>query len=84
MAQCNKCKLNSDCQRIWKSSRNQNTCCVSFTPIVTNGDRIRAMTDEELAELLNRHNFCAHNFDCEKWKRPCGECNLDWLREEGE
>lgn len=48
----------------------------------TNADRIRAMTDEELAEFLNCHNFCAHNFDCEKGKRPCKECNLDWLKQE--
>ena len=48
----------------------------------TNADRIRAMSDEELAEFLNGHNFCAHNFDCEKGKRPCKECNLDWLKQE--
>ena len=50
----------------------------------SNADRIRAMTDEEFAELLNRHNFCAHNFDCEKGKRPCGECNLEWLKQDAE
>lgn len=50
----------------------------------TNGDRLRSMTDEELAEFLNCHNFCARNFDCEKGKQPCKECNLDWLREEAE
>lgn len=48
----------------------------------SNADRIRSMTDEELAEFLNCHNFCARNFDCEKGKRPCKECNLDWLRTE--
>ena len=48
----------------------------------TNADRIRAMTDDELAEFLNCHNFCARNFDCEKGKRPCKECNLDWLKQE--
>ena len=48
--------------------------------VVTNGDRI--MTDEELAECLNNKNFCSHNFDCEKGKAPCLQCNLDWLKEE--
>ena len=51
---------------------------------ITKADRIRSMTDEKLAELLNNHNFCAHNFDCEKGMRPCRECNLNWLREEVE
>ena len=50
----------------------------------TNADRIRAMSDEELAEFLNNQNFCARNFDCEKGMRPCRECNLDWLRQEAE
>lgn len=47
----------------------------------SNADRIRSMTDEELAEFLNGKNFCARNFDCDKGKRPCKECNLDWLKE---
>ena len=47
-------------------------------------DLIRSMSDEELAEFLNNHNFCARNFDCEKGMRPCRECNLDWLRQEVE
>lgn len=51
---------------------------------MTNADRIRSMTDEELAEILNCHNFCARNFDCENGKRPCQECNLDWLKQEAE
>ena len=48
------------------------------------GDRIRSMTDVALAEFLNCHNFCARNFDCENGKRPCQECNLDWLKQEAE
>lgn len=50
----------------------------------TNADRIRAMTDEELAEFLNCHNFCARNFDCENGKQPCQECNLEWLKQEAD
>ena len=53
---------------------------------VTNGDRIRAMTDEELAEILIRHIDC---YECEVRKDGCctgdGTCRqdiLDWLRQE--
>ena len=51
----------------------------------TNADRIRAMTDEELAE------FIASGFPEDVCKDRCGgdesfqcsECVLDWLKEEG-
>lgn len=47
----------------------------------TNADRIRNMSDEELAELLNNANIM-----CE-WKkgnceRSCIECTLKWLQAE--
>lgn len=52
----------------------------------TNGDRIRTMTDEELAELLNRVqqpcNFCQLAF----WEGACTEtlCDdamMNWLKQ---
>lgn len=53
-------------------------------PIRTNGDKIRAMTDEELAEFLNKYAGCRL---CDGYKR--GICNsecvkgfLAWLRKE--
>ena len=60
----------------------------SYKPkAITNADRIRAMTDEELAELLNPTASCT---DCLVYNRkPCGtdgrSCRdriLDWLRQE--
>ena len=65
---------------------------VAYVPVMvnakpkpmTNADLIRAMTDEELAEFLNCHNFCARNFDCENGKQPCIECNLEWLKQEAD
>ena len=69
------------------------TCdCVSYcqyaTPPKTNADRIRAMTDEELAEYV----FELANYACppEKTyaqltcgKNPkCSDCWLEWLRQE--
>ena len=54
----------------------------------TNGDRIRAMTDEELAKFVNDAEFgfldrpgmcdvCDHHL-----VKACLDCWLDWLRQE--
>lgn len=52
----------------------------------TNADRIRSMTDEELAEWMAKYcerktvfcpNFGAH--DCQE---SCEQCWLDWLKQE--
>ena len=60
--------------------------CSSFKPKrKTNADRIRAMTDEELAKWITEKHGCAR---CPGWNVPCGgrceEYWLDWLKEEGE
>lgn len=50
---------------------------------LTNGDRIRAMSNEELAKL----NICPKdlyfNFIC-NFRKPCGKCLIDWLNKEVE
>lgn len=63
---------------------------VSFIPVITNttpqtqtnADRIRAMTDEELARWIatTADDNCpdtAHERYCDN---RCGECWLDWLK----
>ena len=45
----------------------------------TNADRIRAMTDEELAKYFSI--YCWSDDWC-KHQRKCEECWLEWLREE--
>ena len=48
----------------------------------TNADRIRAMTDEELAGWILRQVCCPDDRDgC---RSTCTECWLAWLREEAE
>ena len=77
---CWRCKLNKECDGL--KIRN----CKDFLPR-TNGDRLREMTDEELAAWLFHHSMV-----CVPGKRPnpgdcvggCERCWLDWLREEGE
>ena len=49
----------------------------------TNADRIRAMTDEELAELLEQVRVsCGLAMGGRDCRPNCKDCWLDWLREE--
>jgi hypothetical protein len=58
---------------------------------VTNGDKIRSMTDEQLAEFLHRIIRCCTNESCQGNKCPlygaCGqriEQQKKWLKKEAE
>ena len=54
---------------------------------ITNADRIRAMTDEDLAEWIGKvtaggYGMCApSHYDC-TGKDSCAPCWLDWVRQE--
>ncbi len=48
---------------------------------MTNADRIRAMTDEELRDLISEGLICPVA-DCSD--ADCDECWLNWLKEEAE
>ena len=60
-----------------------NACC-PLTRAQTNADRIRAMSDEELARFLGGYKFCDI---CEEGCDNCtyhGDCDkrlLEWLRQ---
>lgn len=59
--------------------------CENYKPKPqTNADRIRAMTDEELAEFIGddaMHDICPN--DCQDdLDRPCKVCALGWLKQE--
>lgn len=60
-----------------------------FKPM-TNGDRIRSMTDEELAENLMKAYDCPKGKDCveqmpgEDGFHQCKRCWVEWLRQECE
>ena len=43
---------------------------------MTNADRIRSMTDEELGKLLNEFGHCPLS--------RCRDCWIDWLKEDAE
>jgi hypothetical protein len=54
--------------------------CPSRVPL-TNADRIRAMSDEELAEII----MCPFDNDPRLCNRKsCTDCCLDWLRQPAE
>ena len=56
--------------------------CDKFVPM-TQGDKIRNMTDEELAEFIGGLGACISNDDeyCYKFKN-CNDCRLEWLKSE--
>ena len=54
---------------------NKKRDCVGYTPM-TNADRIRAMTDEELAELLEEMTYDSMEHRAEHWLR--------WLKQPAE
>ena len=60
------------------------TCNVKKEAIkITNADRIRSMTDEELAEWLNGFSECLiPNDDC--LDKYCNNCVLKWIKSEVE
>ena len=47
---------------------------------MTNADRIRAMSDEEMAKLLDYKLGCPAAGDCTKMSKDCKACWLDWLQ----
>lgn len=65
--------------------------CLGYDPPKTNADRVRAMSDEELAEILEsecppkRHcpNLEEEMFD-KSYHEMCKKCWIDWLRQEVE
>ena len=78
---CVNCKQNNSCTMCWKTSKKK---CPHFIQ-KTNADRIRAMSDEELAYLIHR-GVCeligATQDHCET--NTCVNCVLGWLKQPAE
>ena len=59
--------------------------CHYYKPIMTNSEKIRSMTDEELAEFMdNGCDVIAPSENCTKAFYDCKKCWLDWLKQEAE
>ena len=91
MANCVTCKANC----ISAGQHRVKTDCISYVPKdypkpITNADRIRAMTDDKLAEWLSRLIFAPDcngkcHMDFEKYGEQrtfCSDCWLVWLKQE--
>ena len=70
---------------LWTDGKHKSFCdpdCNDKHP--TNADRIRDMTDEELAKYLD--GFCiSQSWECPKnHKINCYDCWLEWLKQECE
>lgn len=91
---CDNC-VNTEC--LWRAPTGGNDPPVMVCPHKiekpkTNADRIRAMTDEELAMLLGTPTivsppWCDMNYDCpyiDQDPARCDLCALDWLKQEAQ
>lgn len=73
--------------RIWfHTKRGKVVVFAKVKPILTNADRIRAMTDEELADFHGEYT-CPPNYNwsggCERNRDEyCEKCWLAWLKQE--
>lgn len=82
MYQCRKCKR-APCGLAWENQNEPYMNCTHFVaPPPSNADRIRAMSDEELAELIGDNIdccICRDKFQMSAVK-PCKmDCYTEWL-----
>lgn len=77
MAICNnkKCSL-GECD--------QSETCAAYVPVITNADRIRSLSDEELAKILGDKCICPPAGECAKMSGDCAACWLEWLQQPAE
>ena len=81
--------INQNYARVWIESTTNKPAQVVYNP-VTNADRIRAMSDEELAIILAEgcHNtrecptICAPIYPFDEVVESCAKCWLEWLKQE--
>ena len=71
------CKHSWWCADDYNPKRDNHKCFIPYT----NADRIRSMSDEELA--IWHEQYCPNredNMECQK--ESCAKCWFDWLKEE--
>ena len=80
---CDSCVGHSMCGELGDAAMN---CVDRITTRQTNADRIRAMSDEELAKFL-QEPFCdkrTHDECTISYCGVCDQCVLDWLQQPAE
>ena len=69
----------------YKVDECNHTDCPYRTEPVTNADKIRAMSDEELAKQFAQTSICDQKYpECMKVGEDCLECLLEWLKQPSE
>ena len=82
MAICNNCN-NKKCSL---GECDQSETCAAYVPVFTRADKIRAMSDEELAKFLQEPLCDKRTLDeCTiSYCGVCDQCVLDWLQQPAE
>ena len=65
----------------YKVDECNHTDCPYRTEQVTNADRIRAMSDEELAKFVDGKRVCPPTGECPEVCDDCVACWLEWLQQ---
>ena len=74
-----------ECDRRYACDIDPDKCDEWPDPVpMTNADRIRAMSDEEMAKKLQYASGCPVNANCIKMSGDCKACWLDWLQQPAE
>lgn len=77
MTNCKDCTTNC----VYRGKDNE-ARCGGFVGTITNADRIRAMSDEELAKQFSHTPICEQKYPkCMKDAEDCVECLLEWLKQ---
>ena len=86
--------VDNQCRLFTDPTRNTLSWCVGDNPCearkLSNGDRIRNMSDEELAEFANAEGlspWCGMHKKCPQLENDpadCRPCMLEWLKKEVE
>ena len=84
---CVECVDYAECSKKHNLTIKRKHCPMAKVEYVqTNADRIRAMSDEELAEILYEHQVCyiraKRKESCSEY--GCKDCILDWLKQPAE
>ena len=78
---CDRCVGHSMCGELGDIALN---CIDRIIARQTNAQKIRAMSDEELAKFMGRMFWCPVTGDCKKMSEDCNDCWLDWLQQPAE
>ena len=70
---CATCKAHTNCRFPGASE------CLNYQK-ETNADRIRAMSDEDLAKFIEWSDCPPHDGVCDRDNITCSECWLNWLQ----